>query len=131
MKVKGHDLRRVMSASSLTGDRVINSRGEDLGKVEEFMIDLGTSRIAYVVLSFGGVLGIGSTLFAIPFEAFSLDEDKHAFILDVPQEKLEKATGFDKDNWPDMADPSWGTQLHDYYGLRPYWTQSPSSLETH
>lgn len=116
--------RRVMSASSLSGDPVRNSAGEDLGKVEDIMLDIPTGRIAYAVLSFGGFLGMGSKLFAIPWEALTLNERDKEFILDVDKNVLENAPGFDKDNWPDMADPNWGSQIFSHYGYKPYWDAS-------
>lgn len=115
------NIRRVMSASSLMKDRVLNPKGEDLGKIEEFMIDLDTGCIAYAVLSFGGFLGFGDKLFAIPMQALTLDEDRKCFLLDVDKAKLENASGFDKSNWPDMANPEFGTKIHDYWGYEPYW----------
>jgi sporulation protein YlmC with PRC-barrel domain len=121
MEVRGTDVRRVMSASSLINDKVINAEGEDLGKIEEFMIDMNSGCIAYAVLSFGGFLGLGDKLFAIPFHAMNLDEDRKCFILNVSKERLKTAEGFDKSNWPDMADTTWGTALHEYYGYEPYW----------
>jgi sporulation protein YlmC with PRC-barrel domain len=117
----GKVYRRVMSASSLTGDRVTNRMGEDLGKVHDIMIDVPSGRIAYAVLSFGGVLGIGNKLFAIPWSRLQLDEDRKEFRLDADKRLLEQAPGFDKENWPDMADPTWGSQIHTYYGVKPYW----------
>ncbi len=105
-----------MSASTLVGDAVVNARGEDLGKLEEIMIHVDSGKVAYAVLSFGGFLGMGDKLFAIPWEALSLDEDNKQFILDVDKEKLEHAPGFNKDHWPDMADSTWGKQIYDYYG---------------
>lgn len=116
--------RRILSASTLEGDSVKNSTGEDLGKVDEIMIDIPSGRVAYAVLSFGGVLGMGSKLFAVPWSALTLDEDDHSFILDVDKRTLEAAPGFDKDNWPDMADPTWGTQLSRHYGVAPYWEET-------
>jgi sporulation protein YlmC with PRC-barrel domain len=113
--------RRVLSASTLSGDRVRNSSGEDLGKVHDIMIDVPTGRVAYAVLSFGGVLGVGNKLFAVPWSAVTLDEDEKEFILDIDKRRLENAPGFDKDNWPDMADPSWRGQVYNYYGAKPYW----------
>src|SRR5690348_29699 len=68
------EYRRVLSAATLTGDRVRNPAGEDLGKVEEIMIDVASGRVAYVVVSFGGFLGIGDKLFAVPWRALSLNE---------------------------------------------------------
>ena len=50
-----------------------------------------------------------------------IDEDNKEFMLDVDKSVLENAPGFDKDNWPDMADPSWGTQIHSHYGSRADW----------
>jgi sporulation protein YlmC with PRC-barrel domain len=115
--------RRVLSASTLAGDRVRNSAGEDLGKIEELMIDIPSGRIGYAVLSFGGFLGMGNKLFAVPWDSLTLDEHEHEFVLNVDKQTLENAPGFDKDNWPDMADPTWGTQVHSYYGSQPYWNR--------
>ncbi len=113
--------RRVMSAGSLAGDHVRNSAGEDLGKIEEIMLDVPTGRVAYAVLSFGGFLGMGNKLFAVPWEALTLDEKEKEFILNVDKQTLESAPGFDKDNWPDMADPKWGSQIFSHYGYRASW----------
>jgi sporulation protein YlmC with PRC-barrel domain len=116
-----HAQPQVLSASTLKGDKVRNSAGEDLGKIEEFMIDLETGRLAYAVLSFGGFLGVGNKLFAVPFQAMTLDTDKHEFVLNVDKTLLKNAPGFDKDRWPDMADRAWGSQVYKYYGIDPYW----------
>jgi sporulation protein YlmC with PRC-barrel domain len=113
--------RRVMSAGTLAGDRVRNSAGEDLGKIEEIMIDVPTGRVAYAVLSFGGFLGMGDKLFALPWDALQLNEDEHEFILNVDKATLENAPGFDQDNWPDMADQNWASQIYGHYGSKPYW----------
>jgi len=117
----GTRYRRVLSASSLAGDQVQNSAGDDLGKVAEIMIDIPAGKVAYAVLSFGGFLGMGNKLFAVPWSALRVDEDKKIFILDVDKQKLENAPGFDKDNWPDMADTAWGNEIFSYYGAVPYW----------
>jgi sporulation protein YlmC with PRC-barrel domain len=115
--------RRVLSASTLAGDRVRNSAGEDLGKVNEIMIDISSGRVAYAVLSFGGFLGMGDKLFALPWSVLTVDEDKKCFVLDIDKKMLEKAPGFDKDRWPDMADNTWGTAIYSYYGTKPYWQE--------
>ena len=112
---------RVLAADTLTGDKVVNLQNEDLGKIEHLMIDLGTGRIAYAVLSFGGFLGMGDKLFAIPWSALTVDTLEKRFILQVDKELLKRAPGFDKEQWPDMADRAWGTQVFKYYGAKPYW----------
>ena len=112
---------RVLSASSVSGDKVVNPQGEKLGEIEEIMLDIDDDRIAYAVLSFGGFLGIGDKLFAVPWGALKLDPKNKRFILDVPKAKLEKAPGFDKNNWPDFADRTFGEQIYDYYATERYW----------
>jgi len=107
---------RVLSTSTLIGDTVKNREGENLGKIEELMIDLETGRIAYMVLSFGGFLGLGDKFFAIPWDSFTFKPEEKEFLLDIKKEKLKNAPGFDKDNWPDMADPEWRTDIHTFYG---------------
>src|ERR1700691_6067599 len=94
---------RVLAADTLAGDKVVNLQNEDLGKIEHLMIDLGRGRIAYAVLSFGGFLGMGDKLFAIPWSALALDTIEKRFILNVDKELLKRAPGFDKDHWPNMA----------------------------
>ena len=126
----GHEYRRVMSAGTLTGDRVRNAAGDDLGKIEEIMLDVPSGRIAYAVLSFGGFLGMGNKLFAGPWNALTLDEAEHEFVLDVSKETLENAPGFDKDNWPDMSDPEWGRQVYSHYGYTPDWETGRSGSKT-
>ncbi len=110
-----------MGADTLIGEDVRNSAGDDLGDIKEIMLDMKSGRIAYAVLSFGGVMGIGSKLFAVPWNALRLDTDEKCFRLDVDSEALDDAPGFDADSWPSMADQSWGRAVHKYYKTKPYW----------
>ena len=112
---------KVMAADTLEGDDIVNTVNEKLGKLEHIMIDVPTGRIAYAVLSFGGFLGMGDKLFAIPWRALRIDPPNHGFILDVDKETLKHAPGFDKDQWPSMADEQWARDVHAYYHARPYW----------
>ncbi len=116
-------MRRVMGATTLSGDSVRNSAGEDLGNVDEIMLDIPSGRIAYAVVSFGGFLGMGNKLFAVPWSALTVDEDEKCFLLDVNKETLKSAPGFDKDNWPDMSDTAWGSRIFQHYGATPYWEE--------
>jgi len=111
----------VMDAATLDGDKVVNSAGEDIGKIEAIMLDVAAGRIAYAVLSFGGFFGIGTKLFAIPWSALTLDAVENRFLLDISKERLESAPGFDEDHWPAMADRRWAKEVHAYYDVNPYW----------
>jgi sporulation protein YlmC with PRC-barrel domain len=119
----------LMGADTLLGNDVYNERGENLGTIKEFMIDMTSGRIAYAVLSFGGFLGMGDRLFAVPWQALKLDTANKRFTLNVVKEKLKNAPGFDKDHWPSMADPSWATSVHSFYGVsRVYETPPPRTM---
>jgi sporulation protein YlmC with PRC-barrel domain len=113
--------RSVLSASTLEGDSVRNAAGDNLGKIDEIMIDIPTGRVAYAVLSFGGFLGMGDKLFAIPWSLLRIDEDEKCFVLDVDKQVLANAPGFDKNSWPDMSNSTWGNEVFSYYHVKPYW----------
>lgn len=112
----GHSL---LSYSSLAGNDVVNLQNEDLGGIKDVMLEPRSGRISYAVLSFGGFLGMGEKLFAVPWSAMTLDRNKRCFVLDVSKDRLKDAPGFDKDVWPDMADPEWAAKVHTYYGTKP------------
>lgn len=111
----------ILSSSTISGDEVVNRQGENLGEIKDLMIDTDTGRVAYAVLEFGGFLGMGSKLFAVPITAMQVDTEHHNFIFDQSKEALKNAPGFDKDHWPDFSDREWGTSVHAHYGVRPYW----------
>lgn len=115
----------LMGADTLLGNDVFNAQDEDLGDIKEIMLDMRTGRVAYAVLSFGGFLGMGEKLFAVPWAALKLDTVNKRFVLDASKERLKDAPGFDKDDWPDMADTTWEKGIHDYYGTDPYPQPAP------
>jgi len=109
----------LMGANTLLGNDVYNNDGEDLGDIKEFMLDMASGKIAYAVLSFGGVLGMGDKLFAVPWAALTLDTVNKRFTLNVPKAALKDAPGFDKGRWPTMSDKTWARGVHRFYGT-PY-----------
>ncbi|MGJ7549740.1 PRC-barrel domain-containing protein [Pseudomonas alloputida] len=114
---------RLMGADTLIGNDVYNTQNEDLGDIKEIMLDTASGKVAYAVLSFGGFLGMGEKLFAVPWGALRLDTVNKRFVLDADKDRLKNAPGFDKDNWPNMSDPIWGKGIHDYYGTT--WENDP------
>ena len=108
-----------MGADTLIGNTVGNQNSETLGDIKEIMIDMRSGCVSYAVLSFGGFMGMGEKLFAVPWEALKLDTENKCFKLDIDKEQLENAPGFDKNRWPNMADPSWAASIHAYYGTKP------------
>lgn len=106
----------LMRSSSVVGMDVKNASNENLGDIKEVVLDREKGTIAYAVISFGGFLNMGDKLFAVPWTSLKPTADGKAFTLDIPKDRLEKAPGFNKDQWPNMADPKWATELNNFYG---------------
>ncbi|WP_322030367.1 PRC-barrel domain-containing protein [Paraburkholderia sp. J76] len=118
----------VMAASTLESDSVYSSDGDEVGKVKEIMLDVESGRIAYMVMSSGGFLGIGDKLLAVPWNALTLDAARKCFVIALNSERVKNAPGFDKDSWPAMADRTWASSVYQYYGREPYWGDDATSL---
>ncbi len=109
-----------IKASDLIGKEVTNPKGKNLGEIKDLVNNWRSGGyIEYAVLSFGGFLGLGDKYFAVPWEVMALSGDKEQFILNVKEERLKNAPGFDKDNWPDMSRPEWALVVYQFYGLDP------------
>ena len=120
----------VPAKKTVIGSKVVNAQDEDLGKIEDLVLDAGAGRIAYAVLSFGGFLGMGDKYFAIPWNVFRFNlSEKHA-VLNLDKKLLQNAPGFDKDNWPNMADSNWRTRIYQHYGYTPYWDEASGTTST-
>ena len=92
---------RYLTASSIIGDEVHDDKDNSMGKIEDIMIDITNGKIDYVVVEFGGFLGIGVKYFAIPFNMLEINQEKKIFIFKGKKEMLENAPGFDLSHWPD------------------------------
>lgn len=110
-----------LKASSIIGTDIVNGAGDNLGDVKEVVIDPRSGKVAYAVISFGGFLGMGTKLFAVPFSALKYDAEGNQYSLDVSKERLKDAPGFDADHWPTMADEQWNRDIYTYYERAPYW----------
>jgi sporulation protein YlmC with PRC-barrel domain len=103
------------------GKSVVNLNGEDLGQIQEVVIDAAAARLTYAVVSFGGFLGIGDKLFAVPWVSLKYGSAQDVFVMKADKKLLENAPGFDRNNWPDMSDPTHLSEIYKYYGSEPYW----------
>ena len=107
---------QILSSSTLTGQKVYNLKDENIGDIKDLMIDLDNAEIAYAVISFGGFMGIGDKLFAMPLKAFQFSDNDDTIRLDISKEKLENAPSFDKDNWPKTDDNEFVHSVNSHYG---------------
>lgn len=117
-----------LPATDLTGTKVQNLQGENIGKIQDLMIDLDSGHILYTVLSFGGFMGIGDDYFAIPMEALVFSDHDDVIKLDIDKETLKNAPGFDKDNWPEQPKDEFVSSVYEYYGYDRKSTKSTPQL---
>ena len=116
-----HDGNVVKAKDEVIDVKVKNPKDEDLGHICEVMLDKVSGKVAYAVLDSGSFLGMGGKLFALPWNSIHYDLQKECFILNADKDQLKNAPGFDKNNWPNMADRRWGESVSQYYGVKSYW----------
>jgi len=110
---------RVIRAAQVQGTAVTNAANEDLGSIRDVVLDKFDGSVRYAVLEFGGFLGLGSKLFALPWELLNYHQGVDAYVIDIDKDVLRQAPGFDSDNWPDMGAVEFDSGLRAYYGLSP------------
>ena len=110
-------VRKAFQSNNVIGLPVKNPEKEDLGTIEEVVIDIERGTVAYVVLSFSGFFGFSEKFFAIPWSEFNLEhgEDGPFFLLDTDRKKLSRLPGFNKQDWPDRAAADWDAAIDDHY----------------
>ena len=114
------------TSSLITSDRVkgmpvYDARGKRIGKVERLMIDKLTGRIAYAILSFGGLLGIGEDHYPIPWSMLTYNEKPDGFQLDITEEQLKNAPKIEQEeNW-EQTNRARNQDVYDYWEVRYYW----------
>jgi sporulation protein YlmC with PRC-barrel domain len=111
----------LLRSKALFDYRVKSPQGEDLGTIEEVIIDMEVGRVAYAVLSFGGFLGLGNKWVPVPWDAVALRPAEKVLLLNIDKDKLQKAPNFDGTTLPELANRQWGAVIHTYYGYPPYW----------
>jgi hypothetical protein len=113
--------RRLISSDKVDGTSVTDRQGRDLGKIDCLMIDKVSGRVAYAVLSYGTVLGMGGKLYPVPWDVLEYDTKEEAYVISLPEEKIKSGQGYnDVDEMPDAGDAA-TRQIHQHYGSRADW----------
>jgi sporulation protein YlmC with PRC-barrel domain len=116
---------RLIAADQVQGTTIYNPNGDNLGSVEDVMIDKVTGKIAYAVVGFGGFLGIGNRHYPLPWEKLSYDPSMGGYVVDLDRSVLEGAPSYADNDAVAWNDRAWDEQVYDYYGARPYWDIMP------
>lgn len=86
------------------------------------MIDKGSGRVAYAVMSFGGFLGVGHSHYPVPWGALTFDTTLGGFRTNITEQQLKDAPEFSDDTW---GDRDWKMRTHKHYGPPHYWELGP------
>lgn len=105
-------------ASKIIGTDVYDMQGKKIGAVRDIVVDPQNGNINYAVVSFGGVMGVGSKYFAVPWKSLQNTSDAKNYALNIDRDALKSAPGFDKDHWPDMANQQWASDVERYWQSR-------------
>lgn len=107
--------------SELIGTTVKNFQGEDLGELENIVLDIEEGRIAYAILSMRkGFLGMDKELAAVPWSSLDVLTELGTARLDTDKPTLE-AIAFDEKDFPKLEDPQYSRDIHQRFGATPYW----------
>ncbi|MBL9169454.1 MAG: PRC-barrel domain-containing protein [Verrucomicrobiales bacterium] len=126
----GETLAAPSKASELIGKAVSNAEGKSLGKVDDIAIDLESGRVSLVIVSTGGVLGVGSKDIAVPPSAFTYEPSSKNLRLNVDKDKFRDAPAFEKSRWDEQVQRDRLTQTYTYYGQEPYFQRADADLRT-
>jgi sporulation protein YlmC with PRC-barrel domain len=105
-RVAERETGRNWKASELIGLNVYTTEDEETGEIKDIVLS-PDGRIKYAAVSFGGFLGMGNKLFAVPWNAVRLeskDGEANLARVDVTEESIKERQGFDQDHWPEEAD---------------------------
>ncbi len=123
----GATLERTETAFLIASDRVegtpvYGTDGTRIGKVEWLMIDKRSGKVAYAVMSFGGLVGIGADYHPIPWAILDYDETLGGYRVNITEQRLKAAPKYSvNENW-DWSDQAHWRKVHDYWGASYYWT---------
>ncbi len=115
----------LIAADQVQGTSIYNRAGENLGAVDDILIDKVSGKIAYAIAGFGGFLGIGERYYPLPWEKLAYDTAMGGYVVDLDRSMLEGAPSYASDERVGWGDRAWDQRVYDYYGARPYWDIMP------
>lgn len=110
------ETQRLIASDKVEGTEVYSPQGERLGTILNFMVDKVTGKVAYAVMSFGGVLGIGDRYHALPWKTLTYEPEQGGYVVNLSREQLARAPSYKAAEAP-WSEPGYGRRLHDYYDV--------------
>jgi sporulation protein YlmC with PRC-barrel domain len=105
-----------MRAEEIIGSDIRNLKNEDLGEIDDILLATDENETSYAIVSHGGFLGLGEKQIAVPMRNLKVTEDKDVFVLDVTEEQLDNAPGFERGKFDEISDDAWRNKNDEYFG---------------
>ena len=109
--------------STALSQEKVGVKSDNLGAIHDLMIDKPPGKVAYAIMSFGGFLGMGNQYHPVPWPVLKYDTSLGGYVVDLDKQQLEGAPAYDVDAKPARGDRAYESEIHDYYGVGPYWTR--------
>ena len=116
-----HPNHNLISSTDVHGTNVYGAGDEKVGEIDHLMIEKQTGRCTYAVMSFGGLLGLGSSHYPVPWNALKYDTALGGYRTGITERQLRDAPEFSDNSWNDRT---WETKTHQHYSVQPYWSQT-------
>lgn len=110
------ETNRLIASNKVEGTAVYNRDTEKLGSIYNFMVDKRSGKVEYAVLQFGGLFGLGSDYYPLPWDVLTYEADQGGYVVDLDKSLLEKAPRYSSDKEP-AFDDEYGREVHGYYGV--------------
>jgi sporulation protein YlmC with PRC-barrel domain len=128
-QARAHTLMQAVRASQLIGANVQSATGDNIGDINDLVIDPQSGQVQFAVLGIGGFLGIGERLTPVPWQAVDLRGERN-FVLNVERQKLEAAPSIQRGQWNELQNPDYIQRLYTYYGVEaPTAVGAPGQIE--
>ncbi|HET7410080.1 MAG TPA: PRC-barrel domain-containing protein [Paracoccaceae bacterium] len=116
-ELRSSETVELIGSDKVEGTHVFNRQGQHLGQIEKVMIDKHAGKVAYAVMSFGGILGMGEEHYPLPWEVLDYDTGVDGYVIELDKAKLEGAPSFVRGSEPAWQDPLYNREIYGHYGL--------------
>jgi sporulation protein YlmC with PRC-barrel domain len=113
---KTHRLSSESTASDLIGMKVKNTQDEDLGKIQDIVLNLDSGRAPYAIIAHGGTFGAGRTKTAVPLSALKVAPEGKTLMLSATKEQLAAAARTPSGAWSSVQNSDWARSVDGFYG---------------
>ena len=119
------DEHPILRMSDIRSKDLMSKDGQEIGKVNDLIMDTRSGRIAFVVVTFGGVLGIGEDKVPVPWPVFDVNSEGRLYAVTVDKEMIRSAPHLTQKDWGELQDPGFAQRVYSHYGKSATWLGQP------